>query len=185
VRCAASCGVPPSPHFPVPVGARLPQPQQVATIRSLKIQASGSNFASCGCGHPRFVPGSGRLDATTTRFAAKERRRRKKLHSEVRRTGIFVDRGQKPNQAPFRSDIMGICRPDGAGIVVWIGATKMPRLRRYGRAGSPLPAVRPSAKTGAHGVTRPTRCHPDRRWQFRPFSPTPICHLPSPNENCS
>jgi len=25
------------------------------------------------------------------------------------------------------------------------------------------------------------------RWQFRPptFSPTPICHLPSPNENCS
>jgi hypothetical protein len=35
------------------------------------------------------------------------------------------------------------------------GSTKMPRLRRYGRAGSPLPAV--NAKTGAHGVTRPTK----------------------------
>jgi hypothetical protein len=28
----------------------------------------------------------------------------------------------------------------------------------FGRAGSPLPAVRPNAKTGAHGVTRPTGC---------------------------
>ena len=27
-----------------------------------------------------------------------------------------------------------------------------------GRAGSPLPAVRPNAKDGAHGVTRPTGC---------------------------
>ena len=27
-----------------------------------------------------------------------------------------------------------------------------------GRAGSPLPAVRPNAKDGAHGVTRPTEC---------------------------
>jgi len=28
----------------------------------------------------------------------------------------------------------------------------------FGRAGSPLPAVRPNAKNGAHGVTRPTGC---------------------------
>jgi len=37
-----------------------PQPQRVATIRLLKVQASGSNFACCGWGHPRSVPDSGR-----------------------------------------------------------------------------------------------------------------------------
>jgi len=36
------------------------------------------------------------------------------------------------------------------------GSTKMPRLRRYVRAGSPLPAERPNAKTGAHEVPRLT-----------------------------
>jgi hypothetical protein len=29
--------------------------------------------------------------------------------------------------------------------------------RRKGRAGSPLPAVRPHANNGAHGVTRPVK----------------------------
>ena len=29
---------------------------------------------------------------------------------------------------------------------------------RFGRAGSPLPAVRPNAKADAHGVARPTGC---------------------------
>jgi len=33
---------------------------------------------------------------------------------------------------------------------------KADRRGRFGRAGSPLPAVRPNAKNGAHGVTRPT-----------------------------
>ena len=33
---------------------------RTATIRPLKVQASGSNFACCGWGHPRFVPDSGR-----------------------------------------------------------------------------------------------------------------------------
>ena len=36
------------------------------------------------------------------------------------------------------------------------GSTNMPRRRRSGRAGSPLPAGRPNTKTSAHGVTRPT-----------------------------
>jgi hypothetical protein len=40
-------------------------------------------------------------------------------------------------------------------------ATPQPRerelQRREGRAGSPLPAARPHANDGAHGVTRPTK----------------------------
>jgi hypothetical protein len=36
---------------------------------------------------------------------------------QARRAGIFVDYGYKTNQAPFRSDIIGICRPDGAEIL--------------------------------------------------------------------
>jgi hypothetical protein len=52
---------------------------------------------------------------------------------QARRAGIFVDCGQKMNQAPFRSDIIGICRPDGAEIFVWgCGSTMMPRRRRWG-----------------------------------------------------
>jgi len=67
----------------------------------------------------------------------------------------------------------------GWGFYAGSISTKMPRLRRYGRAGSPLSAeLESGSATGAHGVTRPTRCHPDGRWQFRPFSPTLICHLP-------
>ena len=37
-----------------------PQPQRVATIRPLKVRASGSNFECCGWGHPRSVSGSSR-----------------------------------------------------------------------------------------------------------------------------
>jgi hypothetical protein len=40
-------------------------------------------------------------------------------------------------------------------------ATPLPREEeaqgREGRAGSPLPAARPYANDGAHGVTRPTK----------------------------
>jgi hypothetical protein len=36
---------------------------------------------------------------------------------QARRAGIFVDYGHKTNQAPFRSGIIGICRPDGAEIL--------------------------------------------------------------------
>jgi hypothetical protein len=38
---------------------------------------------------------------------------------QARRAGIFEDCDFKTNQAPFRSDISGICRPDGAEILFW------------------------------------------------------------------
>jgi len=36
---------------------------------------------------------------------------------EVRRTGIFVDSQFQNHQSSVRSDIIGICRPDGAEIM--------------------------------------------------------------------
>jgi hypothetical protein len=56
--------------------------------------------------------------------------RDEELHSEVRRTGIFVVRNQQTNQAPFRSDIVGICRPYGAWDFPW--AIFLQRCRAYG-----------------------------------------------------
>jgi hypothetical protein len=37
-----------------------------------------------------------------------------KTQGKARKADIFVDYGFKTNQAPFRSDIIGICRPAGA-----------------------------------------------------------------------
>jgi hypothetical protein len=37
------------------------------------------------------------------------------------------------NQAPFRSDIIRICHPDGAWLYFVLGSTKIPRLTALGK----------------------------------------------------
>ena len=65
---------------------------------------------------------------------------------QVRRTGIFVALPFKNRQSSRRSDIMvavrkGYAAPTGLEIIsAWV-STAMPRLRRYGRAVSPLTAA--------------------------------------------
>jgi hypothetical protein len=52
----------------------------------------------------------GRLGQLAFEFLSREGRE----GGEVRGTGIFVEMATPMNQAPFRSDIIGICRPDVA-----------------------------------------------------------------------
>jgi hypothetical protein len=84
---------------------------------------------------------------------------------QARRAGIFVDCDHKMNQAPSGATSSEYAAPTGlcSSPIGWermpkagegfsffgFGSTNMPRRRRSGRAGSPLPAERPNAKTGA------------------------------------
>jgi len=47
------------------------------------------------------------------------------------RAGIFVEIAIPKMQSYVRSELIEICRPDGAGFVFGRGSTKMPRLRRW------------------------------------------------------
>jgi len=49
--------------------------------------------------------------------------------SERRRRDIVVEKDSKMFFSSVRSDIVGICRSDGAGIVLVVETTKMPHLR--------------------------------------------------------
>ena len=103
---------------------------------------------------------------------------------QARRAGIFVVYGFKTNQAPSRSDIIGICRPTGLDMVLDFGSTNMPRRRRSGRAGAAapprtrgsasLPSRRGTARKGVQtgkefrGRLSPNAAAPKRDWSRSP-----------------